>query len=594
MFRSIRWRIALPYALLIILLMAGAAYFISSYLQRIYLENTEEKLFSQAALIREASATTLDRGAGSEALDAEARRWADLAGARVTLLDARGVVIGESHDDRSQMDNHLDRPEIQGAIASGRGVSTRFSQSVGYQMMYLAVPVERAGQVAGYVRLALPLQQIEADLAQIRRTLSGAALMGTALAVLLAALIAGRTTRPLRSLTQAAAQIAGGDLSVELIPAPPDEVGQLTRAFNQMSLRLRHQLEALEAERNKIALVVQEMTDGVLIADDEGRVELINPAAEGMFSLAPGAALGHTLAEVLRDHQLIELWRLCRQSGDPQAAALETGPRRLYLQCEAVSLAHVLPGRILMVFQDLTQVQRLEAVRRDFISNISHELRTPLASLKALVETLQDGALDDPPAARRFLEQAGTEVEAMIQLTSELLELSRVESGRVPLQLDPTPVEALLQAAVERLQLQAGRAGVSLQVETPPGLPPVLADAPRLEQVLVNLLHNAIRFTSSGGRVTLGAALQGAEVVFSVQDTGLGIPAVDLPRIFERFYKADRSRSGGGTGLGLAIARHLVEAHGGRIWVESVEGRGSRFSFSIPAAETGQAGAAGV
>ena len=590
MFRSIRWRIALPYTLLIILLMAGASYYISGYLQRIYLENTEEKLYSQAALIREAFASSLDPEQG---LDAAARRWADLIGARVTLLDAGGVVIGESHDDRSQMDNHLDRPEIQQALTNGRGISTRFSQSVGYQMMYLAVPVERGGQAAGFVRVSLPLQQVEADLGQIRRTLFGAALVGTALAVLLATLIAQRTTRPLRTLTQAAAQIASGDLSGELIPAPPDEVGKLTRAFNQMSVRLRAQLEALEAERSKIALVVQEMTDGVLIVDEEGRVELINPAAEEMFGFDAGAALGRTLAEVLRDHQLIELWSLCRQTGEPQAAALETGLQRLYLQCVATSLTHVLPGRILMVFQDLTRVRRLETVRRDFISNISHELRTPLASLKALVETLQDGALEDPTAARRFLDQAETEVEALIQLTSELLELSRIESGHVPLQLRPTPAEDILHAAVERLQLQAGRAQVALLVKTAQGLPPILADAPRLEQVLVNLLHNAIRFTPPGGRVNLGAALQDAEVIFSVQDTGAGIPAVDLPRIFERFYKADRARSGSGTGLGLAIAKHLVEAHGGRIWAESVEGRGSSFFFSIPAAETKKAGAAG-
>jgi two-component system phosphate regulon sensor histidine kinase PhoR len=241
-------------------------------------------------------------------------------------------------------------------------------------------------------------------------------------------------------------------------------------------------------------------------------------------------------------------------------------------------------GEVLMVFQNLTRVRRLETVRRDFISNISHELRTPLASLKALVETLQEGALEDPPAARRFLKQMEIEIDNLTQMVQEVLELTRIESGRVPLELKTIDPCEFLDSSIERMKLQAERAGLTLRLECTPDLPAVRADSGRMMQVFVNLIHNAIKFTQPGGEIIVSASPQEKEVVFSVKDTGVGIASEDLTRIFERFYKADRSRSGGGTGLGLSIARHMVEAHGGRIWVESELNVGSTFYFTLPMA----------
>jgi two-component system phosphate regulon sensor histidine kinase PhoR len=333
-----------------------------------------------------------------------------------------------------------------------------------------------------------------------------------------------------------------------------------------------------------MAAVLQAMTDGVLIVDGHGEVQLINPAAESMFAVNRDQALGHSLAEVLRHHELIELWERCSEMGEAQAVAIEISSRRLYLQGIATPLGRSLPGNTLFVFQNLTRLHYLETVRRDFISNLSHELRTPLASLKALTETLQEGALDDPPAARRFLNRMELEVDALTQMVAELLELSRIESGRVPLKLKPTPAEDILAPALERLRLQAERSNLKVEIDCTADLPPVLADQGRLEQVVVNLLHNAIKYTPPGGEIFLKARFQDGSILFSVEDTGVGIPKEDLPRIFERFYKADRARSSSGTGLGLAIARHMVEAHGGRIWAESQEGAGSTFYFNIPLA----------
>jgi two-component system phosphate regulon sensor histidine kinase PhoR len=243
-----------------------------------------------------------------------------------------------------------------------------------------------------------------------------------------------------------------------------------------------------------------------------------------------------------------------------------------------------LPGSTLLVFQNLTRIHRLETVRRDFVSNVSHELRTPLASLKALTETLQEGALEDPPAARRFLKRMEDEIDNLTQMVRELLDLSRIESGRVPFdRLSVNPM-MMMGNAVERMRLQAERGGLNIQVDASQSLPEVMADADRIEAVLVNLLHNAIKFTPPSGQIVVSARQDGDKVVFSVRDTGIGIKPEDLSRIFERFYKADQSRSGGGTGLGLSIARHTIEAHQGSIWADSHPGQGSTFYFTLPVA----------
>jgi len=588
MVHSIRWRIAIPFVLLIVLIMTGLGIYLSNYVRQSYMNDLEAQLIAEARLGADYLAPAMP-GESPDVLDTRAKQWAALLGARVTIIAADGTVLGESHENRLQMDNHRSRPEIMQALAQGQGSSIRFSQTVGYDMMYAAVPISKANQVVGFMRVAIPLQQVQTNIAHLQRSMIGTTLVATLIAILLATWIASRTTQPLRELTEAAEHLSSGDLHGHLLPVTSDEVGQLTQAFNNMAVQLSSQIEDLEAERSKIAAVLAEMTDGVLIVDAQGLVQLLNPAAENMFEIAGKDALGHSVAEVLRHHQLVELWRSCHDTGSSQAATIEIGARRLYLQGLATPFGDALPGSTLLLFQNLTHLRRLETVRRDFISNISHELRTPLASLKALTETLQEGALEDPPAARRFLQRMETEVDALSLMVSELLELSRIESGRVPLQFKPVAPVDLVSQAVERLHLQSERAGLSVIIDCPENLPLVLADQNRLEQVIVNLLHNAIKFTPSGGQIIVQALEQGEPgkeqyILFLVSDNGIGISADDLPRIFERFFKSDRARSTGGTGLGLAIAKHMVEAHGGKIWAESIEGKGSTFYFYIPQA----------
>jgi len=402
-----------------------------------------------------------------------------------------------------------------------------------------------------------------------------------ALVILIAAWFAWlylRLKRRLGDYSHVVRDTAEGKVSPLALPVDVQGLEELSNAVKGLTATANFQLATVETERAKLAAVLDTMTDSVLIADAEGRIQFANPASERLFEYKN--ALGRSVTEVLRHHQLVEAWRKCRATGEAQEETIELPARRQFLRLLVIPDKYT--GGSLLLVQNLTRLRRLETMRRDFVSNLSHELRTPLASLKALTETLNEGALEDPPAARRFLGRIETEVDALTQMVQELLELTRIESGQVALELQPVTPEKLLQTAAERMKLQAERAGLILTVEAATALPDVRADAARLEQVLVNLIHNAVKFTHPGGSVRLLAEAEGLFVRFAVRDTGVGIPADDLPRIFERFYKADGARSGGGTGLGLSIARHIVEAHGGKIWAESMEGQGSTFYFSIP------------
>jgi two-component system phosphate regulon sensor histidine kinase PhoR len=583
-FQSLRWRITLPFVFLSLLSLLVLGLVLSNVLRQTYLDNLESKLSSQASMVADVIARMLQSGTTGADLDTAARHWAELLEARVTIVAVDGTVLGESHEDRTQMENHRNRPEIAAAFASGQGSSTRFSHTVGYEMMYTAVTIVQDGQPLGVARVAVPLQEVTNNVSQVQRILISATLVVIAFTILLAGLISHQITRPVVELTQNVRQLAAGQPTGILIPAARDEVGQLTQAFNVMSAQLRDKILTLQTEDAKLSSVLQKMTDSVLIVDNDGRVQLINPAAERLFGVDAASALRRSLVELTNAYQAVEMWQRCQATGEGQTASFELGRKKLALEGTATPLGPLLPGSTLLLFQDVTRQRQTDAMRRDFISNVSHELRTPLAALKALTETLQYGALNDPPAAQHFLAQIETEVDALSLMVAELLELSRIESGRVPLALKPTRPIDIVDPACDRLALQVERASLALSLDCPEDLPLVLADAARVEQVVVNLLHNAIKFTPEGGSITVSATVQDQAVRFCVADSGIGVEQTDLPRIFERFYKVDRARATSGTGLGLAIARHLVEAHGGKIWAESEPGRGSAFSFTIPLA----------
>ena len=364
----------------------------------------------------------------------------------------------------------------------------------------------------------------------------------------------------------------------------PAEVERLAAALRRMSATIRESHRAAELERDRLAALVDELDDAIVIADEQDRVILANPAAERVMGIVP--LQGHRLVEAVREHEVLDAIGRARRGEEATVTVERADPRRFVR-----ALARPLDGgRLLLVMQNLTELRRLETVRSDFVANVSHELRTPVASLKAMAETLEEGALDDPPAARDFVGRMHREIDDLAQLVNELLTLTRVESGEERFVLAAVGPLALVADTVRRLGALAARAEVGLTREVPDGLPAVLADAERIAQVFANLVHNAVKFTPAGGAVRVTAVRAATGVAFSVTDTGSGISAEELPRVFERFYKGDRSRANRGTGLGLAIAKHIVQAHGGAITVASDgPGRGATFTFTLPAApETGQ------
>jgi two-component system phosphate regulon sensor histidine kinase PhoR len=362
----------------------------------------------------------------------------------------------------------------------------------------------------------------------------------------------------------------------------PHEIRTLYKAVLETTRDQHGELEQYHTDGILFSSILRSMSDGILIIDENGLISMINEAAASLFYLEQDKVIGLSIAEGLRDHRLSELYSKCAASQLQQSASLENPLEKTYIHCIATPLDPDLPGNILFLFQDFTRIRQLEIIRRDFVSNVSHELRTPLASLKLITETLQEGAIDDPPAARKFIKRMEGEVDNLSQMVEELLELSKIESGRVPLEKRWVNPAVFVRDSVERMTLQAERAGVQLLFKGSDDIPDFFADAPRLEQVLVNLLHNAIKFTQPGGRVDVSVRQDEGQIIFAIKDSGVGIPPKDLERIFERFYKADPSRSKRGTGLGLSIARHIVETHGGEIWAESQPGQGSTFFFRIP------------
>ena len=583
MFKSLRWRIIFPTVVLLLAVMVAVGVYSTRALRESYLSQTESSLTTQAHLLADSMQPALAGAEGSPSLAAEAAHWSSLIDARLTIVAPDGVVLADSEDDITRMDNHALRPEIVAAKSAGSGSSIRFSHTLGYDMLYTAVAVRDGDNLLGFVRLARPLDQLDVAISRMQQVWLAVAAGVSLVAVLLAVLISNRITKPLRQLTRESTLLAaGGETSGQAPTFSTDELQSLTQAFNLMSRSIQDKIQRLEVEKGKLNAILQAMSDGVLVVDDQDNVQIINQAACEMFAIEPLGEGSKNLIELTRQHQPAELLRKVKDTGQQQSLAFEILKTRQTVRAIAIPTQVYQPGLYLLVFHDLTEQKRVEALRRDFVSNVSHELRNPVAVIKMLSETLQDGAIADPESAQHFLSQIEKEADTLTAMVNELLDLSKAESGNLKLETRAVRPCQPINNARDRLALQAEKAGVMLRVDCPGDLPAVRADAVRLEQVLMNLVHNAIKFSKPGGEIFIRAKTEDAYMRYEVQDQGSGIAEEDLPHVFERFYKVDKSRTGEGTGLGLAVAKHLVEAQGGHITAVSALGEGSTFSFTIP------------
>ena len=550
--------------------------------RQLYVDRLAEQLAAQAQIAAAAVASPLEAGEGVEVVDPLVKRLGARIDARLTIVAADGTVLGDSIADPRTMENHGTRPEVIAARGTGIGEAQRHSATLDTDFLYVAVPIsEVPGAVA---RVALPLHDVDAAVARIRRDVVLATLTAAALAITVSVFVARRITGPLEDLRRQAGILATGRLDAVVHPDGAQELGDVARAFNAMAADLRRLVTALERSRSRLEATLANLNDGVVITDEAGTVVRLNAAATRMLGTTSGEAVDRSFIVASRDHDLAGLLETALATDEARTATVEHGRGHRILEASAQPFSGGGERLGLVVLRDVTELRRLERMRREFVANVSHELRTPLASIRAVVETLEAGAADDPAVAGDFLRRIIGEVDHLVGLVDELLDLARLESGRAVLKVESCDPATLLTRAVERLRPQMERAGLQLQVEIPQDLPPVRVDRVRIEQVMINLVHNAVKFTPAGGEIVVTADLVEGMLRVTVRDTGVGITVEELPRIFERFYKSDAARRSPGSGLGLAIAKHIVQAHGGTIWAESAPGAGATVSFTIPLA----------
>jgi two-component system phosphate regulon sensor histidine kinase PhoR len=494
---------------------------------------------------------------------------------RVTIIARDGVVLADSEADPKTMDNHAGRPEIMAALSGKIGSSTRLSHTVGVEFLYLAVP---SGDKV--VRLAYPLATIQQHVAAIRSNLLRATILALLLALILALVIAEVISRRLRRIVRFAEQVATGDLTARISESSGDEIAQVAMALDRTARRLEENFAAIRESRAELEALLNSMTDGVIAVSPDMKVRWANHAIAAITHQP--LRLGAPVVELLRHPDFLATLETTLKSKRRQStiAASLSGRRSFSVNAEPLP-----DGGVVSVLHDISEVERVEKTRRDFIANVSHELRTPLTSISGYTETLleSDGMLTD--SAREFLTVIRRNAERMGRLTEDLLVLARVESGEDKLDLHPQPARQLLTEAVSSLQEDARAAEVELVAEDIPDWS-VMADSYAVHQVFGNLISNALRYAQSGKKIMLGAEERSNGIEFFVRDFGPGIASEHLPRIFERFYRVDkaRSRESGGTGLGLAIVKHIVLNHGGAVRVESAVGHGTTFFFLLPKA----------
>jgi two-component system, OmpR family, phosphate regulon sensor histidine kinase PhoR len=583
---SIRWKLMGSY-LLLTLVMGGIIYgYLSRTLENYIVAETREGLLSEARLARLLAVSTVaelrrDAPATAAAIARETR-------ARVTVISPQGEVLGDSEvkpDELKELENHLNRPEVQEALKTGQGTAVRYSSTLRSPMLYVALPLTGASGEGGVLRLALPLSVLKKAETSLNSILVATLALAALISLILSYLLTQVTSRTLRTMAGVAAQLGTGKFGRRIPVRTDDELGELAGVMNDMAIRIEAQVASLASEKNRLNAILQGMGEGLMVADAAGVVTLVNPAFRALFSVREDVT-GRPIMEIARHPALNEAFRsvMATRTERFEEIAFSGGDERTIL-------THWVPLEeqdgirgVVAVFHDISDLKRLEKIRRDFVANVSHELRTPVTVIKGYAEALLGGVLEsDPVRAGQFVAKINNHAERLASLVADLLELATLESGQLAPELAPLSIEGAVRQACSLLEQRSLEKGVALATSGVESVPAVLADRRRLEQVLFNLLDNAIKYTPAGGMVTVSASDEGEMVRVAVTDTGIGIPSRDLPRIFERFYRVDtaRSRELGGTGLGLAIVKHIVLVHGGEIAVESTPGKGTTFSFTL-------------
>ena len=521
-------------------------------------------------------------------IEKQSQALAERSRARVTLIDARGLVTLDSNGQTKDLDNHLNRSEIQEARVKGKGTATRYSRTLKMDMLYVALPLYEGSHLKGYLRLSRPLLEVDRSVDKLRFSIFQVLLLIIILSMIVAFIFSMKVISPIQEIEAFTDKIRKGDVSGMLMIDSRDEIGQLSKNINDMVAELQEKIRVANEEKWKLRAAFASMAEGVMVLDSQNRIEGLNKGMAEMIGREYADIVGKTPIEAFRNIALQDALNRFRQAGEIVLEEITLGDENPMILDVNISAVKSLPGqdpKTMIVFHNVTRLKKLEQVRADFVANVTHEIKTPLTAIIGFVETLQQGAIDDRVKAQKFLLTIHENAQRLNRLVDDLLTLSSIELGETKLHLEGLALEDVFETALTLISLRAALKNVRIQRDVQPGLPMVRADRDRLVQILVNVLDNAVKFTSEGGSVSITASpeVQGS-VVIKITDTGIGISKSELPRLGERFYRIDktRSREMGGTGLGLSIVKHLMKAHEGSMEIESTLGKGTTVSLHFP------------
>jgi len=585
MIKKISWKLFFTYIIIIIICVMAISLLSTIQLRNFYINHLASNLESNAALVKDILYKDLTENNLSR-ITSKTETLGKEIKTRITIIDTKGKVLGDSEKNPALMENHSDRPEIKEALQGKTGKSTRYSATLEIDMLYIAIPIITDNQILGAVRLSLPLVEVNENITQLRRITFFAAIIGLLIASLVSLIMSLSITRPLREMTEISQRISKGDFSKKLKIRSQDEIGQLADSLNLMSEELANKIRIISEDKDKMEVVLSSVIEGIAAIDKEGRIILFNHALKNMIDCSSDRVLGKFHWEIIRNNQLNELLKEALQKGQALTREITLfSPQEKIFHASANPLTekNKVWGAV-VVLNDITEIKKLEKMRSEFVANVSHELRTPLTSIQGFVETLKERAIDDPKKARYFLTIIERQSNRLNNLIEDLLQLSKIESQEIAMNLQSIDLRDLIDKTILEFKEKIDQKEQQVKINISPQFPLLKVDSEQMELVLRNLLDNAIKYTPNRGKISISALEKAENIYIEVADNGIGISAEHLPRIFERFYRADkdRSRKLGGTGLGLAIVKHIVQAHKGTIGIESKPGKGSKFFFTLP------------